>query len=55
MNLYDFVGSNADSHTGKGKSWKMATRHNQKSKELNGHVTVCRKRKVNSYKSVGVL
>lgn len=50
-----YFGDNSDQYTKQDKIWHVAKRHNQQSKELNGHVTVVRRRKVKSVKRVGVL
>ena len=57
MNNFQFTGSNADSYTGQGKIWEIASRHNKKSLCQNGNVTSVRRRvvRMDKYEPVGVL
>lgn len=49
------LGGNDGMYTGVGKMWEMAKRYNDKSKALNGHCTVVRRKKVKSVKRIGIL
>lgn len=55
MDNNHFSGSNDDQYTKQGKIWEIAKRHNDKTIELYGRVTVVRRRQVESVKRVGVL
>lgn len=48
-------GGNDGMYTGVGKMWEIAKRYNDKSKALNGHCAVVRRKKVKSVKRIGIL
>ena len=48
------IKSNEDSYHGLGKIWEIAKRHNKKSREINGEVTVTVKRKSTNYERLAL-
>lgn len=54
MDSRHFSGSNNDQYTNQGEIWEIAKRHNNKTIELYGRVTVVRRKRVESVKRVGV-
>ena len=51
----EYTGENGDEYTKKGRMWEVASRYNNQSVELNGYVTIVKRKKVKKYKRLGVL